>query len=48
MVPLTVMSDIDRSARGKNGKGAGIIEASGVFGAELDLEVEAESVSTRV
>ena len=47
MIPLTVMGDIDGSARSENGENAGIIEASGVFRAELDLEAETNDVSTQ-
>ena len=46
MIPLTVMSDIDRSARSENGEKAGIIDASGVCGAKLDLKAGTESIST--
>ena len=38
MVPLTVMSDIDRGARGENGEDSGIIEANSICGVVLDLE----------
>ena len=34
------MSDTDGSARCENGENAGIIKASGVCGAKLDLEAE--------
>ena len=39
------MSDIDGGAGSENGESAGIIKASGVFRAELDLEPET-NVST--
>ena len=42
------MSDIDGSARSENGESTGIIEASGVFRAELDLEEKTKNVSTQV
>ena len=42
------MSDIDGSAGSENGEHAGIIEASGVCEAVPDLEVETDSVSTRI
>jgi len=47
MIPLTVMSDIDGSARSENGENAGVIKAGGIFRAELDLETEKNNVSTR-
>ena len=45
--PLTIMGyRVGGSARRKNGEKAGIIEASGVRGTELDLEAETGSIST--
>ena len=44
MIPLTVVSD-GGSARSENGENAGNIEASGVFGFEIDLEPGAETIS---
>ena len=41
------MSDIDGSTRSENGENVGIVKASGVFRAELDLEPETNNVSTR-
>lgn len=35
--PLTIMGDVDGSARDKNGVNAGVMEASGIRGAVLDL-----------
>ena len=46
MISLTVMSDIDGSARGENGEIVGVIKANGVFRAEMDLEPETDNVST--
>jgi len=48
MIRLTIVSDVDGSARIKNGELAGVIEASGVCGHVLDLETGTESVSTGV
>ena len=48
MLQLTIVNDIDRSARGENGKRAGVITTSSVCGAVLDLETETESMSTRL
>ena len=47
LIQLTVMSDIDGSARVENGEDAGIIKACGIRGAVLGLDAEAESMSTR-
>ena len=47
-IQLTVMSDIDGSARVENGENAGIIKACGIRGAVLGLDAEAGSMSTRV
>ena len=38
IIPLTVMSDIGGCARSEDGENAGITEASGIFGIEMDLE----------
>ena len=48
LIRLTIMSDIDGSARVENGEDAGIIKACGIRGAVLGLGTEAESMSTRV
>ena len=37
VIPLTIMGDIDGSARSENGGNAGIVETGGVRGAELGL-----------
>jgi len=37
MIPLTVVSDIDRSTRSENGVSVGILETSGVRGAVFNL-----------
>lgn len=37
LAPLTIMGDVDRSARNKDGVNAGIIKASGVRGAVFHL-----------
>ena len=42
------MNDIDGSARRENSVSAGIVEASGVRGAVIDLEAETTSVSAQV
>ena len=42
------MSDIDGSARIKNGEHAGVIEACSICREVLDLEAETESMSTGV
>ena len=47
-IQLTVMSDIDGSARVENGENAGIIKACGIRGAVLGLDAEAGSMSMRV
>ena len=47
MIPLTIMSDVNGSARSKDGENARIIEAGSVCGAELDLEAETEGINTR-
>ena len=44
--PLTVMNYIDRSARSENGERVGVIAASGICRAVLDLEAETEGMST--
>jgi len=38
VIPLTIMGDIDGSARSENGGNTGVIQPSGVLGAELGLE----------
>ena len=48
LIQLTVMSDIDGSARVENGENAGIIKACGIRGAVLGLDAEAGSMSMRV
>jgi hypothetical protein len=48
VIVLTVMNDIDGSARSENREYAGLIKAGGVCRAELDLEAETESMNTRV
>ena len=47
VIQLTIVGDVDGSARIENGKNTGILEASGVFRAVLDLE-EIESMSAHV
>ena len=42
------MGDIDGGARSENGENAGLVNANGLFGDELDLEVETENVSRHV
>jgi len=44
VIPRTIMSDFDGTARSENGVGVGIIEAGGVLGAVFHLEAETESV----
>ena len=44
IVPPTIMSNIDGSARSEKGENAGIIKASGICWAKLDLEAESESI----
>lgn len=46
MMPLTIVRDIGGSTRSENGECAGILEASGIRRAILDLEKETESIST--
>jgi len=48
MIRLTIMSDLGGRTRSKNGENAGVVKASSVRGAVLDLEAETESISTRV
>jgi len=48
MIPLTVVSDVDFTARRKNGVGLGIVEAGGVLGAVFNLEVGTKSISAQV
>ena len=48
MIQLTIMSDVDGSARIENGKGPGILKASGVCRTVLDLEDETESMNTYI
>ena len=43
---LTIMGNIDGSARGENGENTRIVETGSVCGAELDLKVEAGSINT--
>jgi len=38
VIPLTIMGDIDGSARSENGGNGGVVQASGVHGAELGLK----------
>ena len=47
MIRLTIVSDVDGTARIENGENAGVGEASGVGGTVLDLETEMESVSAQ-
>ena len=44
VTPLTIMNDIDGSARSENREYAGFIKAGGVCGVVFDLEVETESM----
>ena len=39
---LTVMNDIDGSTRSENGEATRIVEAGGIFGDILDLELDTE------
>jgi len=48
MTPLTIMSNIDGSTRSENGENAGVVKASGICGAVVDLGAETESMSTGV
>ena len=48
VIRLTIVWDINKSTRSENGEEAGVIEAGGVRGTVLDLEAEAESISTYV
>jgi len=48
MTLLTIMSDIDDSTRNENGENAGVVKASGVCGAVVDLKAETKSMSTDV
>ena len=48
LIQLTIMSDIDGSARVENGEDGGITEACGIRGAVPGLDVETGSMSTRV
>ena len=48
MIPLTIMSDIDRSARVENGENAGIFKACSIRGTELDLGAETETMRAGV
>ena len=48
LIALTIMDDIDGSARSENGENTRIIEACSVCRAVLDLGTKMESVSTRV
>ena len=48
LIQLTIMSDIDGSARVENGEDGGIIKACGIRGAILGLDAEAGSMSMRV
>ncbi len=41
------MGNIDGSSRSEHGESPGLLNASGLFGDELDLEVETENVSTQ-
>jgi len=43
MTPLTIISDIDRSAGGENGENPGVVKV--VCGVVHDLEAEIESMS---
>jgi len=42
------MSDVDRITRSENGENPGVIKASSVCGAVVDLEVQSESMSAGV
>jgi len=46
IIQLTIVSDVDGSARIKNGELAGVIEACGVCRHVLGLEAQTESMST--
>ena len=46
MIRLTIMDDVDGSARIENGKNTRILKASGVCRAVLDLEQGTESMNT--
>ena len=48
MIRLTIVWDINGSTRSENGEDAGIVQAGGVRGTVLDLEVETENVSSQV
>ena len=48
MIRLTIASDVDGSARIKNGKHVGVIKACSVCREVLDLEAETESMSIGV
>jgi len=48
MIRLTIVSDVDGSARIKNGELAGVIEACGICRQVLDLIAETESMNTGV
>jgi len=48
MIALTIMGDIDGSARSENGENAGIVKAGGVRGTVFDLEAETQGMSTYV
>jgi len=45
MIQRTIVSEVDGSASIENGEHAGVVEASSVRGAVLDLEVETKGVS---
>ena len=46
MIPLTIVRDIGGSTRSEDSECAGILEASGIRRAVLDLEKGTESIST--
>ena len=48
VIPLTIVSDVDRSARSENGVSVGILMTGGVRGAVLDLGAETRSISAQV
>jgi len=48
MIRLTIVGDVDGSARFKNGEHTGVVEACGVCRQVLDLQAETESMSTGV